>query len=345
MRYVGVDLHKKTSVICVVELVGNARKVVCRKRFFNDQTKEIYDFFVTLGEFQVVVEATASYEWFLQLVEALADRVVLAHPKHLRIIAESKNKSDKIDSQVLAEFLALDMIPQAYRPGPRQREHRALVRQRRYLQGRITSVKNKLRNILSNYNQDRAGLFSTEGRVHLANVRLSTSDRFVVNQLTAELEHHEVQLNAMDKQLRQFANEAPIREQEAREVLDTVPCVGPVTIEVVISELGDVRRFDSLKEVAAYGGLAPGRRESAGRARDLGITKEGSRLLRWAMVELAWRLTSKTQRWHRIYHNLKARMGAKKAIVAVARRVLCVLASLLRSGQQYNKAMEVHVKA
>src|SRR5207237_7008434 len=123
----------------------------------------IRTFFGKLGRFQAVVEATASYEWLWQLLEPLAERLVLAHPKKLRIIAESTRKSDKLDAQVLAEFLALDMIPQAYRPTPRQRQHRVLVRQRCYVQRRITSVKNKLRRILSDYNADRKDLFSSEG--------------------------------------------------------------------------------------------------------------------------------------------------------------------------------------
>jgi transposase len=61
-------------------------------------------------------------------------------------------------------------------------------------------------------------------------------------------------------------------------VLETIPGVGPVTVDVVVSELGDVGRFCSAKRVAAYAGLAPGQRESAGKSKELGITKEGSRL-------------------------------------------------------------------
>lgn len=70
----------------------------------------------------------------------MAERAVLAHPKKLRIIAESTRKSDRLDAQVLAEFLALDMIPVSYRPTPRQREHQVLVRQRIGIQRRITSA-------------------------------------------------------------------------------------------------------------------------------------------------------------------------------------------------------------
>ena len=75
-----------------------------------------------------------------------------------------------------------------------------------------------------------------------------------------------------------------------RVVLDSIPCVGPVTIDVVLAEVGDIRRFGSQRKATAYAGLAPGIRESAGKAKQLGITKQGSRLLRTILVETAWRL-------------------------------------------------------
>jgi hypothetical protein len=103
--------------------------VVCRKRFACTQPELIRKFFAELGRFQVVVEATSSYEWFLLLVEEFADRCVLAHPKKLRVIAESKNKSDKVDAQVLAEFLLLDMLPERRSKGSGdQRGQDSLIR-------------------------------------------------------------------------------------------------------------------------------------------------------------------------------------------------------------------------
>ena len=128
MKFVGVDLHKQTISVCVMAKVRGGREVVCRKRFRCDDVAGIREFFAGLGKFQVTVEATSSYEWFLLLVEKLADRCVLAHPQKLRVIAESKSKSDKVDAHVLAEFLLLDMLPTAWRPTPRSRAYRRSAR-------------------------------------------------------------------------------------------------------------------------------------------------------------------------------------------------------------------------
>ena len=144
MKFIGVDLHKKSITLCVVAVVRGKRKVLARKRFDCRDTAAIREFFQQQGTFQVVVEATANYEWFLLLIEDLADRCVLAHPKKLRVIAECKHKSDKVDAQVLPVFLSLDMIPEAYRPSPRIRQYRVLVRHRRWLQGRTIGERSRI---------------------------------------------------------------------------------------------------------------------------------------------------------------------------------------------------------
>src|SRR6516165_5056310 len=156
MNFIGIDLHKKTISACVM---NQDRKVLKRQTLPCSEPKLIVAFFRQWGEFQAVVEATASYEWLWQLLEPLAQRLVLAHPKKLRIIAESTRQSDKLDAKVLAEFLPLGMIPEAYRPTPRQRQHRLLVRQRFFLRKRIGALKNKIHHLVANHNADRSNLF------------------------------------------------------------------------------------------------------------------------------------------------------------------------------------------
>jgi transposase len=338
MHFVGVDLHKQTISVCVVIQAGTTREVIARRRFRCADEDRILSFFAELGPFEVVVEATASYEWFVKLVEPLARRVLLAHPKKLRVIAESTKKSDKLDAQTLAEFLALDMIPPSWRPTPRVREHRTLVRLRYYTQRRITATKNKLRRVLADYNADIRPLFAKKGRRYLTQLAISDADRFHTEMLLEELDQQTGRRQRIDRKLAEFALTGSIAEQEARRVLKSIPGVAAVTTDVVLSEVGDIRRFGSQRKATAFAGLAPGIRESAGRAKHLGITKEGSRLLRWALVQTAWRLVNRTRRWSFLYNRLKHRTGAKKAIVAIARRIWCVMVAMLKSGQEYRLA-------
>lgn len=341
MFFVGIDLHQRTLSVCVVVREDSRRRVVARQTLATAAPTTIVDFLQRWTPFQLVVEASASHEWFLKLVEPLADHVLLAHPGKLRVITESTRKTDNLDAQVLAEFLALGMIPQAHRPSPRVREHRGLVRQRLFAVRRSSSLKNRLHHLLGAYNADIRGLFSSEGRAYLKNVALGEEDRFAAGLLLDELEYQEGQLTKINQRLAQFAKHAPLAEREARALLETIPCVGMVTIDVVLGTLGDVRRFRSQKQVAAYAELAPGIRASAGRTKQQGITRRGSGALRAILVELAWQMVRKTRRWGMVYEKLRQRMGGKKAIVAVPRRLLCVIAAMLRSGQRYSLTTEV----
>lgn len=335
MNFIGVDLHKQSITVCVM---NQDRDVLMTGRFRCDETDRIAAWFRDRRPFQMVVEATASYEWFVQLVEAYSDRVVLAHPGKLRVIAESTRKSDRLDARVLAEFLARDMIPEAYRATPRQREHRRLIRQREWLSRRQRSVKVRMRRILADYNADRPDLFTAAGRQAAGLLKLSSADRLAMTQMWSQYDLLRSQMAEVMKALRVFAETASESEAEARRVVGTITGVGPVTVEAFLAELADVRRFRSQKRAAAYVGLAPGQRESAGVRRSLGITHQGSGLLRRILNQAAWRVVRLDPRWRRIFDGLAKRRGKKKAIVAISRRLLCVMVSLVQSGQSYRPA-------
>ena len=158
----------------------------------------------------------------------------------------------------------------------------------------------------------------------------------MIKQLWAEWLDHVAQRLAVSKKIKAFVAKAPQREAEARAILKTAPGVGTVTAEVVLSELGDVSRFRNAKTVCAYAGLVPVVRQSGEKkSKDLKITKQGWGLLRWALVEAAWRLVRESPKWAALFARLRHRSGKKRAIVAVARKLLCVLYAMLRTSTPY----------
>lgn len=333
MKFVGVDLHKKTLMVVVL---NDKREKLVTRRLKCTEPETIRKFFEELGEFRAVVEATASYEWFVQLVEPLAEKVVLAHPGKVRIIAESKRKTDKFDAVVLAKLLAADEVPEAYRPTPEQRDHRRLVRHRARIQQRITAVKNPIRRILSDHNADIPGLFQETFEETLAKIELSDCERFEVEQLAAQLTLLTQQLAVATKRIKAFTKKLSAKEQEDREILTSIPQIGEVTTETVLAELAGPERFSSQKKVTSYAGFVPGRRSSDGKSKELHIEKTGSGLLRWVLVEAAWRLTRSEPMWGVIFEDLSRRKGKKKAIVAIARRLLCLMHGLLIRRERYD---------
>ena len=334
MNSIGVDLHKKIITVCVMDA---ALCVLARKTLYCNQPTEITKFFRQFCPFRVVVEATASYQWFVELVEPLADAIQLANPKKLRVIAESTKKTDRLDAQVLAEFLAQGHDPPvvyahaqaapAPCPGATAAAHSGPNH------GRAEQAPENPQRL---QRRPSRPVFKPQRRQYTMSLALSDADRFVVDQLWDDYEHHDKQLSDLWNTLKKFANKATHREKEAREVLKTVPGVGPVTVEVVLSEVGDFGHFRNAKAVCRYAGLAPVVRQSGGkRAKDLGISKEGSGLLRWALVEASWRLIRTSPKWERVFERIKKRAGAKRAIVAVARKLLCVVYAMLRTMTPY----------
>src|SRR5262249_6569804 len=209
----------------------------------------------------------------------------LAHPGKIHEIARGRKKTDHHDAFVLAEKLAKDEVPQAHRPTPRQRQHRALVRHRQHLKQSATALKNKMRRIAPHYNPDRKDLFTAAGWAALTEVKLSGADRFVLDQLHAQWRHLEDQVLELAKRLKAFAVEAPKKEAEARAKLRTAPGIGPVTIDVIVSELGDVSRFHSAKGSAP----TPGWCRACGRAPTSGRTCRSPRRARRSCGGRWWR--------------------------------------------------------
>ena len=314
-------------------------KVLARKTLSCDQPDQIVEFFRQFRPFKVVVEATASYLWFVELLEPLAEEVVLANPKKLRVIAESTKKTDRLDAQVLAEFLARDMIPRglhahaqaAAAPGP----------------GPPSPVPPGADDLGAVQDPPRPGrlqrrpqgplLGPAAARLTSSRSRSATPTSFVIKQLWSRMGGPSGPAPGHDQEDQGVRRQgARAGEAEARAILKTAPGVGFVTAEVVLSELGDVSRFGNAKTVCAYAGLVPAVRQSGGkRSKDLHITKEGSGLLRWALVESAWRLVRTSPKWSAFYSRLKKRCGSKRAIVAVARKLLCVLYAMLKTSTPY----------
>jgi transposase len=338
MKFVGADLHKKSITFCVVQIVDGRAQVVLRQRILCKEVAKIEKFLKSLGLFQVVVEATIGYDWFAALAEKFAKRVVIAHARRLRIIAESTRKTDKIDAQILAEFLTHDMIPEAWRPTPRVRSHRSLVRRRYKIQSRITSIKNTIRGILTRYNADCRNLFTKVGREAVKKLNLLEEEQWLLDDLWEDLGQVRKRLNKIDERLVLFASKASVKEREARAVLATMPGLGTVTIDVILAELGDWERFRCADATVSFAGLDPGVRESDGKGHNLKLTKAGSPLLRWILIQLAHRMKRTTTRWAQIFERLNKRIGKKKATCAIARRLMLVIYAMLRDGKAYQMA-------
>ena len=114
--------------------------------------------------------------------------------------------------------------------------------------------------------------------------------------------------------------------------------IGYEWFDTILAELGDWSRFRNADAVVSHAGLDPGVRSSDGKRHDLKISKAGSPLLRWILIELAHRMKHTTARWAKAFLQISRKAGKKKATVAVARRLLLTIFAMLRDGRAYQAA-------
>jgi hypothetical protein len=146
-------------------------------------------------------------------------------------------------------------------------------------------------------------------------------------------EHLEKQIEQMTRELGRMSHEKPWADDML--YLMQIPGCGVVTGMSLLAAIGDMSRFETPKAMASYAGLVPGLEQSGVKLRGKGITKEGRRELRWAMVEVAWRAVKADPHWEKYFDKLKQRMHTNQAIVAIARHLLTVVWSVLTHHEPY----------
>jgi len=338
MHYVGVDHHKRTSYLTVVDERGQAMK---EGQIANSQ-EALAAFLDGAGqEAAAVLEAGRNWPVMYDWLEELVGEVTLAHPAKVRVIAEAKVKTDRIDSRMLAQLLRADLIPCAYVPGVVMREQRRRLRQRMFLVGVATMVKNRIHSVidrhpeLSRQSVDWSDLFGSRGRQWLAQLDLPAAEGEILGTdlaLLAAVEQHVKQSNRWVAQL--------ARKDERAKLLATLPGIGAFFAVLIALEIDDVRRFSRPEKLCAYAGLVPSTYASGGYVHHGRITKQGNKWLRWACVEAVYPAIRHDPDLAVLYARLKTAKGANVAKVAVAKRLLTIAYRVLSEGRPYRLAAE-----
>ena len=338
MLHVGLDMHKRFSELAVVDDRGGLRD---RKTLRHNDRPGMVDYFRPLsGKAVVAVEAVRNWYWLYELLEELGVEVKLVHPRKVRLIAESKNKSDRVDALVLAQLERVGYLPQAYIPPRPVRDMRELLRYRLTLVRLRTGLKNRIHALLDKLGiqQSFADLFGKAGRKFLAAVELRPVYRRELDNYLELIEEAERRIAAVGREIK-----AQLSPDPRAELLMTIPGVGVLTAYLLLCEIGEIGRFLSAKKLCAYGGIVPTVKQSADHLWQGRITKEGSRYIRWAMVEAACKAPSHDVHLGRFYRRLALRRGPQKARVAVARKLLVAVWHVLTYNEPYEPRYDTTV--
>jgi transposase len=324
-RYVGIDLHRRRSVIYTMD--GDGEKLDC-VRIANDPMTLLEVVGKAGADAEVVIEATYGWYWAVDLLQDAGFRVHLAHPSG-NDWGNRRVKNDERDARDLADLLRLGRLAEAWIAPPAVREVRELVRYRAKLVQLRSGLKAQVHAVMGKEGvlPTLTDMFCAAGQRELDRMELGDVYVIRVESLRDLIELYDREVVMLERKIHQL-----LRHDHGYQTIQVLNGVGRTIAATFVTEIGDVTRFRSAEALCSWAGLAPRHRESDTKVVRGGITKMGSRLLRWAALEAIARYHGGS--WlQRDFHRIAERRGKNKARVAVARKVLTLVYYGLRDGE------------
>lgn len=335
--FVGIDYHKRYSVISAVDGVGRRLLEVRVNGNAPDGFRAAFNRLP--GPAKVAVEACWNWGKLYDILEEIpgVEEIVLSHPYKTRIIAESQIKTDKLDARKLAELLRGNFISRAYAPPRHVRALKETLRQRLYWVRVRTAVRNRVHILLDRQSKlempQRSDLFTGRGMKILRALRLPERDQQLLDQNLECLE-------MLDRHVKTIAQEmaALVKTNEDLGLLCSVPGIGITLGPVIGLEIDDIGRFSRAEKLVAYAGLAPTTHSSGGKTYHGKMLWQSNRWLKWAFIEAAWVAIGCDPYFGGLYREYRLRgKGANHAITRVARRMCQIAWQVLHHKRPYEK--------
>lgn len=363
-RCAGLDVHKKTVVVCVIT------PQVKKTRTFGTMTNdllEMCDWLTDQGVTHVVMESTGVY-WkpVYNLLEVLNIKILLVNAQHVKAVPG--RKTDVKDAEWIAALLRHGLLRGSFVPNRDQRELRELVRYRRSLTQERARVVNRVQKILEGANIKLSSvateMVGVTGRAMLKAISEGADDpqelmymiKGRLNKKKAELKeamkgligpHQRMMLRSqlrhlefLEQEIAEINEEIATRMASVEDVIvqfDAIPGVGRHAAEDILAEIGsDMSRFPTSSHLASWAKVCPGNNESAGK-RLSGAPGKGNPWLRSALIEAAWMATrTKNTYLSAQFKRISIRRGAKRAALAVAHTILVTMYHMLARGTSYS---------
>jgi transposase len=327
-QVVGMDLHRRRSVL--VRMTEDGRKLETAR--IENSPAALRAVLARAGQRpRVVLEATYGWYWAADVLAAAGAEVHLAHPLGVKAFSYRRVKDDERDCADLADLLRLGRLPEAWIAPEPVRALREVTRFRHKLVGQRTSCKDQVHAVLAKAGIPvrRSDIFGPGGGVWLDGLVLPqpyagkvASLRALMGVLDGEIARLEEQAAGM---LAGDAGYAAVRR---------LPGIGPVLGAVICAEIGDITRFRTAGQLCSWAGLTPRHYESDTKVIRGHVSKQGSKMLRWALVEAIQRAPAGT-RPRQVKDAIIARRGTQArgiAKTAAARVMLTQVFYALRDG-------------
>jgi transposase len=328
-RAIGLDVHREFCEVAVCKdgVISSVGRVPATPKGITALAASL------VGSDRVALEVTGSCWEVARILEPHVDRVVVVSPDDTGI-ASARAKTDKLDARALASLLWKGELEAVWMPDERCRVLRLRLSRREQLVHSRSRAKNEIHAALQRRLQPKppcSDLFGVRGREWLASLKLPPEERESVDAGIRHVEFLDAEIATVEKLIAKQALSRP----EIRRLM-TVPGVNLICAATFIAAIGHADRFLSNRKLVAYLGLDPKVRQSGdGPARSGRISKRGSPMARWALVEAAWTAVLQPGPLHGFYERTKRRRGHGKAIVATARKLAVLFWCMLTRGEDY----------
>lgn len=337
MYYIGLDHHRKFTQVAVVD---ESDGVIFEARMNNTEEAIRNLLERWAGPKRAVVEAGPSWGWIYDTFQKNGVEIVLANPAQVRVIAETRCKTDRRDARALARLLRAGWIPQVYVSDPETRLNKQLWRERIWLVRMQTRLKNRIRHLLAHHHvpvPDYSDLFGKAGRKFLESLQLPCKAQKILSVELVLLSTYQEHIFLIQKDAKEATASLP-----AVGYLQSLPGLGEVLAPIAALEMGDIGRFKNAGSLSAYCGLVPSVYSSGGWTHRGPVGRTGNHWLKWVFVEAAWTALNKMPELRQRYERLKIKKGPQVAIVACARHLCEIAYSLLKNRRNYQQRTLVY---
>jgi len=326
MICVGLDVHKESIQVAAVDRKG---ELLLNEKIPGD-FESVTAAVSTLPKARYVMESSSVwYGLYRHMTDTLGLDVVLSNPYATKVIAASVKKTDKIDAHKLADLLRGGYVARCYVPDAGTVDSRQLTRHRSRTMRTRARMKNYIHGITlqAGFKSKAPYPFSP---AHVA--ELEAMGDYRIDSYLREVEFQDRELAGADAMIREA-----VRRDPGAQLLTSIPGVGPYTELVLVAEIGDIGRFADSHKLCAYAGIVPSVRSSADTVHHGRITKHGSHMMRWVLVEAVHTHVrcAKDSSITKFYVRLAKTRGTSKAAVAAASKLLRVVYWMLREGREF----------